>query len=85
MLRYEGNSIMIMIFAFLGFAIAQEPANVESTQENTLETVFVVQGEIQRPDLTILMSKDDVTDAYELQLVDSFLPKILESMKHSPL
>lgn len=77
--------MMIMIFAMFGFAIAQESGSVEAEQENTLETGFVVQGEIQRPDLTILMAKDDVTDAYELQLVDSFLPKILESMKHYPL
>jgi len=73
------------MYAMFGFAFAQEPSGVEATEENTLETGFVVQGEIQRPDLTILMAKDDVTDAYELQLVDSFLPKILESMKHYPL
>lgn len=77
--------MFITIFAMIGFAIAQETQNVEAAEENTLETGFVVQGEIQRPDLTILMAKDDVTDAYELQLVDSFLPKILESMKHYPL
>jgi|GEM_PF-4072051 len=77
--------MLIMIFTIIGFAIAQETPNVESVEGNTLETGFVVQGEIQRPDLTILMAKDDVTDAYELQLVDSFLPKILESMKHYPL
>lgn len=77
--------MLIMIFTVIGFAIAQETSDVEPVEENTLETGFVVQGEIQRPDLTILMAKDDVTDAYELQLVDSFLPKILESMKHYPL
>ena len=77
--------MFIMIFAMIGVAIAQETPNVQAAEENTLETGFVVQGEIQRPDLTILMAKDDVTDAYELQLVDSFLPKILESMKHYPL
>jgi hypothetical protein len=52
---------------------------------NTLETGFVVQGEIQRPDLTILMAKDDVTEAYELKLVESFLPKILQSLEKAPL
>ena len=77
--------MLIMIFTIIGFAIAQETSDVEPVEGNTLETGFVVQGEIQRPDLTILMAKDDVTDAYELQLVDSFLPKILESMKHYPL
>jgi hypothetical protein len=63
-------------------AFAQE---AEPVEENTLETGFVVQGEIQRPDLTILMAKDDVTDSYELQLTDTFLPKILESLERYPL
>ena len=66
------------------WAWAQE-SDADGAVENTLETGFVVQGEIQRPDLTILMAKDDVTRAYELELVEDFLPKILESLKHSPL
>ena len=70
----------LLLFVFAAFAQEAEP-----TQENTLETGFVVQGEIQRPDLTILMAKDDVTDSYELQLTDSFLPKILESLEKYPL
>ena len=70
--------LLLLIFS----VSAQE---VEPAEENTLETGFVVQGEIQRPDLTILMAKDDVTESYELQLTDSFLPKILESLEKYPL
>lgn len=73
---------MTFIFLLLLQAFAQEE---EDAGENTLETGFVVQGEIQRPDLTILMAKDDVTESYELQLTDSFLPKILESLERYPL
>lgn len=73
---------MTFIFLLVFQAFAQE---AEETDENTLETGFVVQGEIQRPDLTILMAKDDVTESYELQLTDSFLPKILESLERYPL
>lgn len=73
---------MTFIFLLLFQAFAQEE---EDAGENTLETGFVVQGEIQRPDLTILMAKDDVTESYELQLTDSFLPKILESLERYPL
>jgi len=73
---------MTFIFLLLLQAFAQEE---EDAGGNTLETGFVVQGEIQRPDLTILMAKDDVTESYELQLTDSFLPKILESLERYPL
>ena len=69
--------LLLMIFS----VYAQEA----DAEDNTLETGFVVQGEIQRPDLTILMAKDDVTESYELQLTDSFLPKILESLEKYPL
>jgi hypothetical protein len=72
-----------MYLLLLVFSVSAQ--EMESSQENTLETGFVVQGEIQRPDLTILMAKDDVTESYELQLTDSFLPKILESLERYPL
>ena len=72
-----------MYFLLLIFSVSAQEA--EPAEENTLETGFVVQGEIQRPDLTILMAKDDVTESYELQLTDSFLPKILESLEKYPL
>jgi hypothetical protein len=72
---------MFWLWTVLVIAFAQE----EVPEENTLQTGFVVQGEIQRPDLTILMAKDDVTEAYELKLVESFLPKILQSLEKAPL
>ena len=73
----------MMCLLLLVFSVSAQEA--EQSEENTLETGFVVQGEIQRPDLTILMAKDDVTESYELQLTDSFLPKILESLEKYPL
>ena len=73
----------MLYLLLLVFSVSAQEA--EPTEENTLETGFVVQGEIQRPDLTILMAKDDVTESYELQLTDSFLPKILESLEKYPL
>jgi hypothetical protein len=72
---------MFWLWTVLVVAFAQE----EVPEENTLQTGFVVQGEIQRPDLTILMAKDDVTEVYELKLVESFLPKILQSLEKAPL
>jgi len=72
---------MMWIYIWLNLVWAQD----SEKPQNTLQTGFVVQGEIQRPDLTILMAKDDVTEAYELKLVEPFLPKIIESLKHYPL
>jgi hypothetical protein len=45
---------------------------------------FTIEGEVQRPQLQMLMTRKNLDKEYELQLRQSFLPKIMESMKKSP-
>ena len=52
--------LILLIFS----VYAQES---DTEQENTLETGFVVQGEIQRPDLTILMAKAGATAVHKIK------------------
>ena len=58
----------------------------ETTQEaNTLEAGFSVQGEIQRPQVFLPFNQDSFSEAYELSLRETFIPKILESLEKAPL
>lgn len=57
----------------------------ENDGEGSLEKGFSVHGEAQRPQATILINKNNASAAYELQLRQDFLDKVLDSMKKEPL
>lgn len=72
---------MIFFWMLIGFVFAQE----EEPEANTLETGFSIQGEIQRPQVFLPFNQDSFSEAYDLRLRESFLPKILESLEKEPL
>jgi len=45
---------------------------------------FVVEGEVQKPDVAVFISRQNLNEGYELQLKESFLPKIIESVSQPP-
>jgi hypothetical protein len=45
---------------------------------------FVVVGEVLKPEITVVISRENLNKAYELQLDESFLDKIVESVKRAP-
>jgi hypothetical protein len=45
---------------------------------------FVVVGEVLKPEITVVISRENLNKAYELELDESFLDKIVESVKRAP-
>lgn len=45
---------------------------------------FVVEGEVQKPEVAVFITRQNLNKAYELELKESFLPKIIESIEHEP-
>ena len=45
---------------------------------------FEVTGEIQKPEAFVTYNRENLNKSYELDLRESFIPKILESIKKSP-
>lgn len=45
---------------------------------------FVVTGEYLKPEITVVMSRENLNKAYELKLEESFLEKIVESVDRAP-
>jgi hypothetical protein len=41
-------------------------------------------GKIQKPEIQILITRQNLTPKYELELKESFLPKVIESVEHKP-
>ncbi len=44
----------------------------------------VIEGEVRKPEVAVFISRQNLNDRYALQLRESFLPKIVESIEHPP-
>lgn len=45
---------------------------------------FVVVGEVLKPEITVVISRENLNKAYELKLDESFLDKIIKSVERPP-
>ena len=45
---------------------------------------FVIVGEVLKPEITVVISRENLNKAYELKLDEDFLDKIVESVKAAP-
>jgi len=45
---------------------------------------FVIVGEILKPEITVVISRENLNKAYELKLEESFLDKIIRSVEAPP-
>ena len=45
---------------------------------------FVVEGDVQKPEVAVFISRQNLNKAYDLELKESFLPKIIESVDKEP-
>lgn len=68
--------LVLALFALLpGVASAQQAFTFKETN---------VVGKIQKPEIQILITKQNLTPKYDLELRESFLPKIVESVDAKP-
>lgn len=44
----------------------------------------VIKGKVQKPEVSILITRQNLNDNYTLELKESFLPKIYESVEDQP-
>lgn len=68
--------------ATVAMAFAAAPALAQSRGLRFEESEIV--GKIQKPEIQILITKQNLTPKYELQLEESFLPKVVESVQRKP-
>jgi len=45
---------------------------------------LVIKGEVLRPEITVVISRENLNKTYELKLDESFLDKILRSVEKPP-
>lgn len=44
----------------------------------------IIEGEAQKPEVTVFISKENLNEEYQLELKQSFLTNIVEAAKHAP-
>lgn len=44
----------------------------------------VIEGKVQKPEITILITRQNLNTDYNLQLRESFIPKIVKSVEKKP-
>ena len=59
---------------------AQEEGDSYSFEEDD----FVIVGEVQKPEVTVVISRENLNKSYQLELKESFLSKIVESVEKAP-
>jgi hypothetical protein len=45
---------------------------------------FVIEGEVQKPEVTVLVTRENLNKSYVLDLRRSFLDRILEALERAP-
>ena len=78
----------ILRLAFLSMALLVAPsaraqtANAISFEDD--DDDYVITGEIQKPEVTLEITRANLNKAYDFELKESFLPKIVEALDHAP-
>ena len=74
---------VVFVFGCAGTAMGQDtetvPLNLDKEEEG-----FVIIGKEHLPDFTVLIDRENLSKAYDLELKESFLPKIIEAVKNRP-
>lgn len=76
---------LLVVVALLGagaFAISGA-AHAQSSRTIRFEAEELV-GKVRKPDIQILVSRQNLSEPYQLELKESFIPKIIESVERKP-
>ena len=60
------------------------PGTAQQRKKIVIDTELEVEGQVQKPQVTYIVTRQDVEDEEQLNLSKSFIPKIVESVKKEP-
>lgn len=69
----------VLVFALLGAS-----ADAFAAKKLVFKDTEVIEGEAQKPDVVVFITKQNLNDDYQLDLKQSFLNNIVEAAKHAP-
>jgi hypothetical protein len=80
--RHSRSMLIVAVtLAVLGLAL---PALSQQRKKIVIEEAEQVEGTVQKPQVTYIVTRQDVEDEEQLKLNKSFIPKIVESVDKEP-
>ncbi len=70
-----------LIFAILCVAA---PSGGVAEELSFEDGAAVITGEVLKPEITVVMSRENLNKSYDLELKESFLQKIIDSVEQPP-
>ena len=79
----QSRSVLLVAVtvAVLGMAL---PALSQQRKKIVIEEAEQVEGTVQKPQVTYIVTRQDIEDEEQLKLSKSFIPKIVESVEKEP-
>lgn len=72
-----------VLFSGLVLAVASSPAQAQERRRLVLGE-FEVEGKVQKPEITIFITRQNLDTEFKLELKESFIPRIVESLEKKP-
>ncbi len=76
--------LVVTTAAIMALVTAAYPSQAVAEPTGFDDDAFVIEGEIQKPEVTVVISRENLNKAFVLKLEESFLQKIIESIRHAP-
>jgi hypothetical protein len=65
-------------------AVVVAPSGVVAEELSFEDGAAVITGEVLKPEITVVMSRENLNKSYDLELKESFLQKIIDSVEQPP-
>ena len=72
----------LLLLVGLGFTLMPTSASAQGRRLVIEETV--IEGKVQKPEITIFITRQNLDTGYSLVLRESFIPKIIQSVEKKP-
>ena len=72
-------SLLVVLTGLVAVGSARDAVAGRMVFEET-----IIEGEVRKPEVAVYISRQNLEDRYQLELRESFLPKILEAVRHPP-
>jgi hypothetical protein len=69
-------SVLMLLFA--------APAMAQDDELQFEDEMFVIKGEVQKPEVVVVISRENLDKGFELELRESFLDKIVDALREAP-
>ena len=75
---------VLFVPVLFALALALVPATVSAAPGELEGEEFKIIGEVLKPEITVVISRENLNKAYDLALDEDFLQRIIDSVKSAP-